>query len=198
MAALRDYLVFDFETTGLDPATERIIQVGVARVANGEIAEHQGWLVDQDHPVDPDAQRIHGISREKTREGLKPEISLLRLLAMMQAAPVCIGHNIHRFDVPFLRSECDRLGLAMPEWEGYVDTAAHYKGRRLRMTQQADENEYEYALRVLSRRVPGLRYSIDECLKELGIRFDRGSVHDAAADASATHHIYQALFTDKG
>ena len=34
-----NYVVFDIETTGLNPKYEKIIEIGAARVQNGEVAD---------------------------------------------------------------------------------------------------------------------------------------------------------------
>ena len=39
------YVVFDFETTGLSPQADRIIQVGLCEVVNRRVQRQAGWLV---------------------------------------------------------------------------------------------------------------------------------------------------------
>lgn len=43
---LKDYLAVDIETTGLNPKTDRIIEIGAVRVRNGEIAGSRDWLIN--------------------------------------------------------------------------------------------------------------------------------------------------------
>ena len=118
---------------------------------------------------------------------------MARLLAMMRAAPACVGHNIHRFDVEFLLAEAKRLDIEPPECDDYFDTAAWYKGHKLRMSQRDGESHRKYALRVLSIPVAGLYYSIPTCIAELGIDARESEMHDASYDAYCTHLILQAL-----
>lgn len=190
----RSYLVFDFETTGLHPVRNRIIQVGVCKVGDGEVVERCGWLVNQGVESEPEALQKHGISLADTQAlGVAPDRSLAKLLKMMRAAPTCVGHNIHRFDVDFLLAEAKRLGMEPPEYDDYLDTAAWYKGRKLGLRKASDERWRQYALRVLSMPVPGLYYSIPRCLEALGIDARPSKLHDASADAFFTHLILQAL-----
>ena len=190
----RSYLVFDFETTGLHPGRNRIIQVGVCRVEEGAVIERCGWLVNQGVESEPEALRKHGITLAATRaQGIAPEKSLVRLITMMRAAPTCVGHNIHRFDVDFLLAEAKRLGMGPPKYEDYLDTAAWYKGRKLGLHKAPDERWRQYALRVLSIPVTGLYYSIPTCVKELRIKATEVKMHDASYDAYCTHLILQAL-----
>lgn len=48
MAWPSSYLVFDFETTGLSPENDHIIQVGLCEVVDGRVSRQSGWLVNQD------------------------------------------------------------------------------------------------------------------------------------------------------
>jgi len=194
MTPPRSYLVFDFETTGLHPVRNRIIQVGVCRVEDGEAVEQRGWLVNQGVESEPEALKKHGISLADTlARGITPERSLAGLLEMMRTAQTCVGHNIHLFDVKFLLAEAERLGMEPPEYEDYLDTAAWFKGRKLGLLKAPDECWRQYALRVLSIPVAGLYYSIPTCIRELGIEAAEDRMHDASYDAYCTHLILQAL-----
>lgn len=108
---------------------------------------------------------------------------------------MCIGHNIHRFDVILLEEECRRLGFKAPDATDFIDTAVIFKGRKLGMRKSPSETNCEYAERVLSVRVKGLRYSLETCVRELGVDVGDGPAHDAAQDAYLTHLAFQALKT---
>ncbi len=194
MKPLDSYVVFDFETTGLDPESDRIIQVGLCEVTNNEVARRAGWLVNQTVDIPPGATAVHGITTADIRsEGETPKHSLRVLLKALDSAPHCMGHNIHRFDLAFLHAECNRIGYAMPNVSDYVDTAALYKGWKLGQAKRTRETHRDYANRILSLRVPGLKYSLATCVRALGIKLDSSTLHDASADAYATHSVYKAL-----
>lgn len=188
------YVVFDFETTGLSPEADRIVQVGLCEVVNGRVQRQADWLVNQNTDVPPETTAIHGITTEDIRaRGVPPEKSLDVLLQTMRKARTCVGHNVHRFDIPFLIAECERIGMAPPACEDFIDTAALFKGWKLGMLKKLGESHREYANRVLSIRVAGLRYSIKTCIGELGIELDASTLHDAGRDAYATHIILKTL-----
>jgi len=190
----RSYLVFDFETTGLSAERDHVIQVGLCEVVDGRARRQSGWLVNQDVEIPADVSGIHGITTADIRaRGVSPEKSLRVLVNSMRKAPTCMGHNIHRFDVPFLLTECRRLAMEAPDCRNYIDTAALFKGRKLGMAKARAESHQDYANRVLSIRVAGLRYSIKTCLAELGIELDGSGLHDAGTDAYAAHLIFEAL-----
>lgn len=195
MKDLRSYLVFDFETTGLDLDRDRIIQVGLCQVTKGEVVDRAGWLVRQDVPIHPEAQRKHGITVEALRkDGTTAEASLTRLLAAIREAPTSMGHNIHLFDLRFLRAECRRIGAREPDSSAFIDTAALFKGWRMgTLYDHRHESPRDYAVRVLSTRAKGLKYSVEACLTALAIKADKSGMHDASEDAYLTHLIFEAL-----
>jgi len=194
MKSIRSYLAFDFETSGLEPHCDRIIQVGLCTVSDGEVRDRQSWLVRQDVRIDPEATRVHGINAEDIRaRGIPPQESLSRLLEAMRGAATCIGHNIHRFDVKFLRAESRRLGISPPDVHNFVDTAALFKGWKLGMPKGPGESHQDYANRILSVRAFGLKYSVEACVQALGIQSDTRGLHSAGQDAYLTHLIFRAL-----
>lgn len=194
MKSIQSYLVFDFETSGLEHRNDRIIQVGLCQVSDGEVGDPQSWLVRQDVPIHPEATEVHGITAEDLRaRGVPPQESLTRLFEAMRSVPACMGHNIHRFDVKFMRAEARRLGIVPPDASDFIDTAALFKGRKLGMPKRPHESHQDYAHRILSIRAPGLKYSVEACVRALGIKTDTTGLHDAGQDAYLTHLIFQAL-----
>jgi DNA polymerase III epsilon subunit-like protein len=190
----RSYLVFDFETSGLDFGRDRIIQVGLCRVCDGRVIERRDWLVHQNVQINPEASRVNGITMEQMRAGgISPYESLARLLDAMRSTPACVGHNIHRFDIRFLLAESRRLGMAPPSQRDFIDTAALFKGWRLGLLKAPHESHEDYANRVLSIHSAGLKFSVEACMRVLGIRADMTGRHSAGHDAYLTHLILQAL-----
>jgi DNA polymerase III epsilon subunit-like protein len=161
----------------------------------GEVVDRTGWLVRQDVPIHPEAQRVHGITVAAIRkDGTTPEESLTRLLAAMREVPVCMGHNIHLFDLRFLQAECRRIGAREPDSSAFIDTAALFKGWRMGTPyHHRHESPRDYAVRVLSKRVKGLKYSVESCLETLAIEADKSGMHNASDDAYLTHLIFEAL-----
>jgi DNA polymerase III epsilon subunit-like protein len=106
---------------------------------------------------------------------------------------MCVGHNIHQFDVLFLLAESRRLGMNPPGCADFIDTAALFKGWKLKMPRRPDENFEAYTRRVLGIRAPGLKYSVPACLRELRIQAGGSQLHDAGSDAYLTHLIFEAL-----
>jgi len=188
------YLVFDVETTGLNPRTDRIIQVGLCKVCDGVATERSGWLVNQEVEVPPEARMVHGITTADIRaRGIAPRESLARLFEAVATVPTGVGHNIHQFDILFLVAESRRFGVPVPEFGHFVDTASLFKGWKLNLSRKTGETHKQYTDRVLAIRAPGLKYSLPTCLASLGIQAGETRLHQAGDDAFLTHLIFEAL-----
>ncbi len=99
----------DTETTGRDPAVDRVVEIGVILGRGGEIIARHGWLVNPERPIPEEVSKIHGITDDAVRDAptfrqIAPE--LLELLA--GALPA--AYNA-RFDRAFLLEEMRRVGV---------------------------------------------------------------------------------------
>jgi DNA polymerase-3 subunit epsilon/CBS domain-containing protein len=107
-----DAVVFDTETTGLDPRKARIVEMAAVRIRTGQIETGNPLqrLVQPGEPVPPEAARIHGIDDAALRgaSGFREVWPEFRELL---SGTVLIGHTIG-FDLAMLASECRRAGFA--------------------------------------------------------------------------------------
>jgi len=105
------FIVFDLETTGLDPASEEIIEVAAVRVEGGEIRDSFQSYVNPHKLIPPEITELTGISDETVRgaPGLSEVIPKFLNWAEEDAHPF-VAHNAG-FDMGFLRRACGKLGL---------------------------------------------------------------------------------------
>lgn len=103
------FVAFDFETTGLYPATDRIVEFGAVRFRLGEELEGFSALANPGRPIHPDAAQVSGISDADVAD--KPPVAdLLPQFVQFLGDDVLLAHNA-RFDAAFLRAELERAGL---------------------------------------------------------------------------------------
>ncbi len=109
-------LAVDTETTGVDPAEDRIVEMAAVRLDHGEITLSWSTIVDPGVEIPDQAANIHGITTQRAQtEGVLP-VDALRHLGELIAGhdgPVVIYNA--RFDWPLLITEADRHGLIWPD-----------------------------------------------------------------------------------
>ena len=111
----RPLVIFDLETTGTDPATDRIVEICAVRLGPDGSRESRTRRINPGRPIPPDATAVHGIRDEDVRDEPSFRQIARGLLEFLQGADLA-GFNVSRFDVPLLDREfhdCD-LDLALP------------------------------------------------------------------------------------
>ena len=170
------FAVVDFETTGLNPETDRIVQLAAVIVnGDGEIIDSFDTIVKPESPAEYQhgAEHIHGISAEQVSNGM-PLHTALEKLWDISTGNVFTAHNAP-FDLGFLHAESKRVGLN-GSIEAHIDTLE------------------------LSRRISGAdnsrRHNLFALCEHYGI--ERDKVHDAKSDATATAQLLMHLIKEMG
>ena len=105
---LSRFTAFDFETTGLDPYNDRIIEIAAIRFEDGEITDRYVELINPERPISRMITEITGISNKMVQNAPTEETIIDDFLYFLGNDPL-VAHNIH-FDDQFLSVMCDRLG----------------------------------------------------------------------------------------
>ncbi len=106
----RPLAVFDLETTGIDPAEDRIVEIAVLRIEPGGGRESRTRRINPERPIPPPATAIHGIRDEDVRDAPTFRQIARGLLDFLDGADLC-GFNVVRFDLPLLERELRECGL---------------------------------------------------------------------------------------
>ncbi|MGN0709447.1 MAG: exonuclease domain-containing protein [Anaerovoracaceae bacterium] len=115
-----DFVIFDLETTGLSPYEDKIIEISAIKVRDGEASSEYSTLVDPGCHVPFAATAINNITDEML-DG-QPRIGeALEGFLDFAGSDVLMGHNIERFDLPFIYRDSSELFGAEPV-NDYVDT----------------------------------------------------------------------------
>ncbi|MEC9484552.1 MAG: 3'-5' exonuclease [Candidatus Izemoplasma sp.] len=163
-----DYVVFDIETTGLNPRTDRIIEIGALRIKNGEVVDSFEQLINPGITIPDNVIAIHGITNEMVKDALFPGIALQEFISFCEGVDFLIGHNAVRFDYPFIENECTRYMVKYPKFR-VKDTI--FSARK---------------------RLKGLRsYSLKALCRIFQI--ENKQAHRALSDVYATYEVYEQL-----
>lgn len=108
---LRNPIVFfDLETTGINVASDRIVEISWLKIMPS--GEESGFtqLVNPTIPIDPKAIAIHGITDEDVKD--KPTFKDIgRSLAKDLEGCDLAGYNSNKFDIPLLAEEFLRADI---------------------------------------------------------------------------------------
>ena len=105
-------LVFvDLETTGASPGYDRIIEVGLVRVADGEVVEQWSTLVNPGTSIASNIEAFTGISNEMVRDAPRFAEIAATVFEKLSGA-VFVAHNA-RFDHGFLHREFLRVNVQL-------------------------------------------------------------------------------------
>lgn len=160
-------IIFDTETTGLDPKTDRIIEVGGVELVNHFPTGRTIHLyVNPDGTrVHPDALAIHGITDEFLAD--KPVFSdVAREILDFFDGAVWIAHNAG-FDMGFINAEFARIGLPPVPQTDVIDT-----------------------LQLARRKNPMGPNSLDALCRRYGIDNSHRTKHGALLDSELLAEVY--------
>jgi DNA polymerase-3 subunit epsilon len=163
-------IVFDTETTGLDPAKgHRVVEIGCVELLNGiPTGKTFHHYIDPERDMPEEAFKVHGISGAMLAG--KPVFSAIAhdFLAFTAEATL-VAHNAE-FDFRFMNAELAALGLPTLASERMVDTLA-----------------------LARRRHPGAPASLDALCQRYGIDNSRRTKHGALLDAEILAEVYAEL-----
>ena len=159
------YVVFDIETTGFSPLSDRIIEIGAVKVVNGTITDKFSTFVNPDIPIPFRIEQLTSINDSMVLPAPKIDKVLPDFLKFCEGCAL-VAHNAS-FDVSFIAHNAEELGL--PFDPTVLDTVT--------------------LARVL---LPQLnRYKLDTVAKALNVSLENH--HRAVDDAGATAEIFVAF-----
>jgi DNA polymerase III epsilon subunit family exonuclease len=104
----REFVAVDVETTGLRPASHRIIEVGLVRYVEGQPADRYNTFCNPGRQLPAYISRLTGIHDGDLAESASFE-SIATAVGEFIGGSVVVGHNVE-FDLRFLNAELKRAG----------------------------------------------------------------------------------------
>lgn len=105
----RPLAIFDLETTGVNPAEDRIVELAMLKVCPSGDWETHEWRLNPGIPIPAAATAVHGISDEDVADR-PPFAQIVDQLDEIFKNCDVVGFNIKRFDLPCLAAEFRRTG----------------------------------------------------------------------------------------
>lgn len=163
-------IVFDTETTGLDPKTgDRMVEIGcvemIGRVETGR-TYHAYYNPERDMPAG--AEAVHGLSISFLETKPKFSEKVDDLLEFLGDAPL-VAHNAG-FDFGFLNAELELIGREPIAMDRMIDTVA-----------------------LARKKHPGAKLSLDALCTRYGVDRSHRVKHGALLDAELLAQVYVEL-----
>lgn len=167
---MRRSVLFDTETTGLEPAEgHRIVEIAALELINDlPTGRHFHAEIDPERDIPEDAARIHGLTAERLVGKPRFAAIIKELMAFLGDGPL-IAHNAP-FDFGFLNAEYARLGLPALDQGRMVDTLA-----------------------LAKQRFPGMPNSLDALCRRFSIDLSARTTHNALLDCRLLAAVYVEL-----
>ncbi len=112
------YCVLDLETTGLAFRTDKITEVGIMKVKNGEVIDEFECFVNPEKPIPPEVVEVTHITDDMVKDAETIEKVFPKILDFIGDS-VLVAHNAD-FDIPFLKYHGKLLGYELNNT--YLDT----------------------------------------------------------------------------
>lgn len=175
------FVIYDLETTGLDPEHDEFIQIAAMRFTAGCLcpAETFASFARPRRPISAFIESYTGVGNRHVADAARPEEVLCQFASWAGDATL-IAHNGLRFDSKFLSATCRRHGLPMREVHS-IDSI--------------------HISKMLFGKVRGTGHSLDHLVSRLRIAQQGIRRHDARGDVEilgqAVANMWQRLGLDR-
>lgn len=107
----RPLIIFDLETTGLNPGKDRIIEIGIIKKFPGKKKDIvKTKLINPGVDIPEEVTKITGIKNEDVKDAPSFKAVSKALAELIRGCDI-VGYNSNRFDVPFILHEFERAGI---------------------------------------------------------------------------------------
>lgn len=162
-------IILDTETTGLDPSSNRVVEIGCIELMN-HVATGREFhaYINPERDMPAEAEAVHGLSSEFL--STKPLFAAIvdDFLAFLGEAPV-VAHNAG-FDMGFINAELRRVDRAPLAANRAIDTVL-----------------------LARRKFPGAQASLDALCRRFQIDTSARTKHGALLDAQLLAQVYLEL-----
>ena len=161
----RPLCFFDLETTGVNVAKDRIVEISILKIFPNGNKESKTWLVNPEMPIPPETIAVHGITDEKVAN--EPTFKQLGkdVYNMIKGSDLA-GFNSDRFDIPLLAEEMLRVEIDV-DFKKYLTL------------------DVQTIFHKMEKRNLSAAYKF-YCGKDLD------NAHSAAADTNATYEVLKS------
>jgi len=194
------YLVFDFETCGLNLGSLRNKpwQLAFITIEEGRIQEKMDyWLKWDDIKVSKGAAKVTGWTLEKYAARAIDPVEPLACFEkyLYDDSYLKVGHNILGFDI-YMHGIYRRLLGKKPDYsylDHLIDTLCLARAINNDIALQKDDNLLQWQYKMLSLRRPKGKNKLIDLCRQYDIKFNAKRLHDALYDIEKNHEVFKKL-----
>lgn len=129
---VREYIMYDLETTGFSDSRDKIIEIGAVYVKENVVIDRFSLLCNPGKFVSQKITELTGISNDMLVGQISSEEGVAQFIDWIKSKGVklAIGHNIVSFDNRMLKAACKKGKLVFP-FDYALDTLTFAKKLRL-------------------------------------------------------------------
>lgn len=159
------FAIIDTETTGGNPAKDRVMEVAILVHDGEKVIDEFNTLINPNVPIAPFIRSLTGINEGMLKDAPTFEEVAQRILEMTEKN-IFVAHNVS-FDYSVIRNEFRRMGIRF-------------------------ERKQLCTVKLSRNILPGMNsYSLGKLCKEIGINLE--GRHRAYGDAAATTELFSIL-----
>lgn len=156
---------FDLETTGINPASDRIVEISLLKVMPNGSETSKTYRINPEMDIPAQSTQIHGITNEDVKDSPTFKMLSKELISIIEDADIG-GYNSNKFDIPLLAEEFLRTGSDFDlKKRKFIDVMVIYMKKEPRNLEAA------------------YKYYCDKDLKD---------AHSAEADTMATYEVFKS------
>ena len=164
-------IVFDTETTGLDPKSgDKLVEIGAVELINHMptgVTYHQ--YINPEREVPEDAYKVHGLNLEFLKDYPTFRDIAKEWMDFVGDDGILVAHNAS-FDMSFINHELQGCGYPVYEWDRVIDT-----------------------LEIARQKFPHSKVNLDALCKRFGVDNTSRTLHGALLDAQLLAEVYLEL-----
>lgn len=164
-------IVFDTETTGLDPKSgDKLVEIGAVELINHMptgVTYHQ--YINPEREVPEEAYKVHGLNLEYLKDFPTFREIAKEWMDFVGDDGILVAHNAS-FDISFINYELQGCGYPGYEWDRVIDT-----------------------LEIARQKFPHSKVNLDALCKRFGVDNTSRTLHGALLDAQLLAEVYLEL-----
>lgn len=110
-----DFVVFDLETSGLDPINDEILEIAAVKLNGKDIKDKFEALLQPTRAIPPDTEKINGLNEIFLLVNGRPAKEVMKEFMKFVGEAIVVGHNIREFDWLFILNHLKKITGETPQ-----------------------------------------------------------------------------------